>query len=784
MCRALGGWAGLCVVALGAGDVAAQEPPGDWLNAVELGASGSEFSTPAVTTAGQNTVTVQDPGDFRVGEGVMISECNPRITLQQIWGPRGKVAWGRPLEGKAEIRGYDGTQGDWLVLLLDVPQGSRTFRWSEDLSRTWSEEVPITGDWQPLRDGIEVKFNEFAWEEGQTVVFAARGQLVSVIEAIDGSTITLRDAPTRSSEQAVMRHCDDAALQVVINRALAEKRHVYIPNGHYRLSRGLRVADPQGIRIEGSNADLTVLDISEGEGACVTFVGGSEATLRNLTMVGHSGFDRRDQCGLLRTKGSSYFWGFAAKNCNATTVSSTERVLIENCHGRRMASECFVASSRSRGLPDQPNEQHTVALTYLRCSAIDCGRNAFNDVTAGPEHTKILNCRIVDVGGCSWEGASRFVTFQGNYVRNSGTVAMGNLGIHNRDETFPELGAGQHIIADNVFEGNVPYGGCAIRTAVGATQVIIRNNQFINFGSSAIEANGRSDSSHYASARTTITGNQLDMTEVGPESRPRTAIDVSAAGTVVSDNQIWVRGGIDPNVLGIRLREPAVDLTVRGNLIRGCGTGLLVDRASSRVGEVVDDRTFRIDPRMMPIDDRRERQCEGWTIVWAAGEGADKVSVIESITGAAEEDEVTVTLREPRVTKTGETFDVIPLLANWLIDGNAIADCRRPVVLEGYGGPTSVFRGNLVTREYESEVSAALEIRGRFTVTANHIVGFDGEGMTALRLFPDPLGRAPASLYLDNVFERCRAVVQESAEGLWGAAQARGNVFIACGPTP
>ncbi len=71
--------------------------------------------------------------------------------------------------------------------------------------------------------------------------------------------------------------------------------------------------------------------------------------------------------------------------------------------------------------------------------------------------------------------------FVGNYVRNGGTVAMGNLGPANRDKTYPDLGAGQHIIADNVFESGVPYGGCAIRSAVGATQVVIRNNLFINF---------------------------------------------------------------------------------------------------------------------------------------------------------------------------------------------------------------------------------------------------------------------------------------------------------------
>ena len=222
---------------------------------------------------------------------------------------------------------------------------------------------------------------------------------------------------------------DDAALQATVDLALKTHRNVLIPPGHYRLSRGLRVANPQGLTIQGTDAVNTVLDISDGEGACITSVNGTEITLRNLTMSGHSGFDARDQCGLIPTRGSSYFWGFAAKNCNATTISGTERALIENCHGTRMASECFVAACKSRGLT-KPGTTNSTGTTYLRCTATNLGRNAFNDVTCGPENTSVLQCRIVDVGGCAWEGASRFVRFIGNYVRNAGTVAMGNLGAY------------------------------------------------------------------------------------------------------------------------------------------------------------------------------------------------------------------------------------------------------------------------------------------------------------------------------------------------------------------
>jgi hypothetical protein len=130
----------------------------------------------------------------------------------------------------------------------------------------------------------------------------------------------------------------------------------------------------------------------------------------------------------------------------------------------------------------------------------------------GVENTSILNCRIEDVGGCAWESASRFVKFTGKDIRNAGSVAIGNLAPGNReaysvtpenkDKMYPQLGSGQHIIADNVFESIVSYGGYAIRSTRGATQAIIRNNLFINFDSSANEVVGTRRTDEFLSANT------------------------------------------------------------------------------------------------------------------------------------------------------------------------------------------------------------------------------------------------------------------------------------------
>jgi hypothetical protein len=685
-----------CFLALKLGLI--QAGAADSINAHDFGASGSKFETTAATTDGSKQITVKNVGDFKVGQGVMVSRCNIRYSRIQLWGTGEPYYNSKPLNDSVEVRGYDGSAGSWTIYILDIePSATPAFRWTDDLGRTWQPKVPITHDWQRLSSGIEVKLNKRDWENGYVIAFGARDQLVSRIEKIEGNVLTLKDAGNRTVKGAVVRHNDTLALQAAVDQALKEKRGVYVPAGHYRLAHSIRVNRPGALAIEGANAVDTVLDISEGEGACFTLVGGTEVTLRNFRMTGFMGFDERDKAGYINTRGSTYIWGFGLKHCNAVTISGTERVLVENCHASRMSGECFVSGGLSRGTV-KPGQTYSQWITYLRCSVTDSARNAFNDVMCGTENTSVLQCRIVDVGGCSWEGASRFVKFIGNYVRNGGTVAMGNLGPANRDKTYPDLGAGQHIIADNVFESGVPYGGCVIRSAVGATQVIIRNNLFINFNSSAVEASGATEHRHYASGNTLITGNIFDMTCVSTKPVSRTAINISANDTIVSGNQIYVRGLADPLLTGLRLREPALNVNVYGNLLRNCGTGILAERAQACVGEVMDNRTFTrsFSPYGLPLDRLRPQTCVGWRLTWL--DSKSKPTGVSSIIESFNPETLRFKLREPRAMKPGDRFEVVAPSLNWLIHDNTLTGCRQPVVLDSHGSDTSIFRDNLIER--------------------------------------------------------------------------------------
>jgi len=762
-------------VSISATALAADTPSG-WLNVKDFGASGSKFETTAKTEAGSKQIVVKNAGDFKVGQGVQISRAHVHYEKQRLWGP--DYARGKALKDEVEIRGYDGTSGSWTAFLLEIhPEKPTSFRFTDDIGRSYSKFVPITGDWQPLSGGTEVKFNRREWDGAYLVTFSARDQLITTIEKIDGNTITLTDSANRSADDAVVQHNDRGTLQSAIDRAVEENKNLYMPRGRYRISGGLNVNGADGITIQGESAVGTIIDISMGEGTCLSLRGGRDVTLRDLRFEGHTGFANRDQCGNMNIRRVPAMWGMYLKGCNAVGIRNTTRVLVENCHAWHMATEAFYSQGRSRQGLKEPGE-YTKEITYLRCSAIDCGRNAFNNNDLA-ENTSILNCRIVDVGGCSWEGASRFVKFVGNYVRNSGTVAMGN--ISSRAEHLEQLGSAQHIVADNVFESVVPYGGCAIRSAWGATQVVIRNNLFVNFGSSAVEVMGKGDDRHLPSANTTITGNIFDMTEIGQEPKPRTCVGIlGAADTIISNNQMYVRGACDPQVTAIRLVEPAINLLVHDNLIRNCGTGLAADCSQGRVGEVIDPTTFVSGGGHVPMERRRSHRYRGYSLAWTSGGKVNGPVTVEEF----DPDTLRFKLKQPAQLKPGDLYEVYPPSANWNIHDNTITGCQKPVVLDAFGSETSLLKDNVITRGEVSDVDAAVIVSGRFKLIGNCISSFDEPDSSVLLLNPDRFGKVCPNVIRDNIFQRCARVVKEDQQGAWKASHTNGNSFADCGDTP
>ena len=742
-----------------------------WLNVKNHGVCGSAFETKAKTTAGSRDITVATPGDFKPRQQVTVSLCHARFINKRLRGA--KWRYPTPVKDEVELRGYDGSAGSWLVFTVEVDSAKPlTFRWSDDIRKDWNaKNVPITYEWQPLSSGIEVRFsNKVDWALGDMLTFSARDQLVSKIERIVGKVVTLSDAPSRSVEAAVMRHCDSDALQGVIDQALRGRKNVYLPNGHYRLVHGLEVKQPQGMCIEGASAVHTVLDISQGEGSILGLRGGVEATVRNLRMIGHTGL--ADKPRDIRTVLGRTFWRCVLKRCNAASITGTDRVLFENIHATRMSSECFYCHSPDALKPREDKSAYTKSLTFLRCWVSDCAANAFNNNDTS-ENTHVLYCRVEDVGWLAYEGPARFIKIVGNYMRNSGPFWVGSM--NHRAEHLNDLGCGQAIIANNVIEGTNPRSGILVHN--GATQVTIANNLFINFnGTAAIQASVGNVG--YPSQNVLISNNIIDLTHLGKGAKHRTGIHVSASDVTVSNNQVYVRGEPDQRVTGIRIDEPAVNVTVHDNLVRNCRYGIKTGRASSTVTEVIDAATFA--EGTLPRQWLRSHLYRHWRLAWLTGKARNTVSVIESYDPKA----VRFRLTKPHKMQVGDRFEVYAPSANWRIQSNTVTDCIAPVCLESHGSPTSAFRDNLVSRGRATGVKEAVVVAGRFDLVGNQIFGFDEPGSAGLSLQPDPIGRVPGNMYRDNIFERCSAAVKECRPGLWQAAERKHNMFLGCGDAP
>jgi hypothetical protein len=766
----------LALALLPCAGIASAAEPGDWLDVKECGASGSEFSATAATAAGSEQITVANVGDFKPGQGVILSRCNIQYPGAALWDG---MYSRKPLADAVEIRGYEGANGGWMVFAIDVDGANPpTFRWSDDIARTWKvNKVPITFDWQPLSGGVEIHFNKREWQPGNVITFSARDSLQTTIEKIEGNVLTVKDAPNRTVKDAVVRHEDSAALQAIVNRAIQEKKNVYLPVGHYRLARGLTVSDAAAIALEGASGVDTVLDISEATGTILKLRGGKDVTVRNFRMIGNSGL--AEKAGFINSSGGYGIWGMTLKFCNAVSIGGTERVLVENVHASRMSCECFYASGPSREVETihegpakfgtEKPKQYTKEITYLRCSVTDCGFNAFNNNDLS-ESTSMLYCRVENIGNCFWEGPGRFIRIIGCYARNAGVCSVGNM--FHRYEFLHDLGPAQTIVSDNVFEGISP-NAAAVHVGHGAQQVIISNNLFINYGSTGVHLDSRDKSdfstttggkikSSYPARHIIVSGNIMDLTNSDPKLRERAGVDIGLSDVIVSGNQIYVRGKCDPKVAGIRIKEPALNVNVHDNLIRNCGSGLTTYRLQAKVGQVIDSTTFLRKGALLPLEWRTSHLYRGWNVVWFAGGKPSGTSVID----AWNPDTLAFKLTAPHAMKVDDVFEIHPPSANWNIHDNTVTSCARPVVLDSYGSETSLFRNNIITRGDVQGVAQAVVVAGRFNLIGNNISGFDEKDSSAIMLNPDRFGNPVKNILRNNTIERCDKAVTETQKGL------------------
>lgn len=678
------------------------------LNLHDFGRVGSDFKTTAVSVAGSKKFKLDCVGDFALGDEVIVIGSNPEIIMDRLFerkdsSPVNRRTWihNQPLCERALLRGYDGTQGEFLSYIIDIaPEEPGVFRWTKDYGATWQENIPLTEGWIALGDGVEIKINDFperAW--GATAVFCCSSRLVTRVEAVDGNLLTLADAAKISSECEIM-HSDSLVLQNAVNAAIEQQTSLFLPNGKYRLVRSIEIKEPSGLVVEGESAEGVILDKSLEEigvetyhGATFNIIGGSELTLRNLTMIGGTGFAERESANNLMCHGGTSVFGFYFHKSNATCIQRTKRVLVDNCHARKMSAECFYSMGVPREKAD-PEDEYTREITFYRCSVEDSARNAFNNNDKS-EGTSILYCRVKDVGNCMNEGSSRFLKIHGCYVSNCGWIATGNVRARGH---LDGLGAAQHIITNNYFEGHsVRPHEPMIKLGSYTTQVTIANNIFVNFASPAIEVFGSAHPTDTPPENVIITGNSIDLTAVGEESRKRFGIRITSGFVTASDNHIFVRGTEpDDKVTGIEISDDATRVNIHDNTIALCGAGIASERVYGRVGKVVGEGEFyrgevklRYGHCKPMLPRRASDRYRGWIIHWLADGRSSEILDFDPET-------LLFTLKEKRVLNEDDEFFLEPSARTlpWLIHNNLINDCATPLALDTEMGSRAAVKDN------------------------------------------------------------------------------------------
>ena len=677
------------------------------LNARDFGVSGSEYKTVVHTAKGSNVFVLDDIGDLKVGDEVFLPGCNVHLEGAMLFerkdmNPRTARPWkhNQPLLDRVEMEGYDGSQGDWKVYFIDLyPESPHVFRWTENYGRNWHEDVPLTDGWIPLDGAIRIRIHDFPQREwGCTAVFVWSSRMRAVIERIEGNRVVLSETANRDCVTEIM-HADSLALQKAIDTALSQRKNLYLPNGKYRLTETLVIRDPSGFTLEGENGQSTILDNSIGSlgverqaGSCFYIEGGEGVTLKNLYMTGNLSYGDRDLAQNLFCRGGTSVFGFYFNKTNAVCFKSTKRILVENCHARRMSAECFYSMGAMRETAE-PADQYTRSMTYLRCSVEDCARNAFNNNDKS-EHTSILYCRVKDIGNAAWEGASRFTVIHGCYMSNTGCIAMGNT--RRRLPALYLRGSGQHIITDNYFEGSTCKEGMPmIKAGSIATQIVIKGNVFINFNAPAISIIGEGQSVDTPPENVIISGNSIDLTAVGAPGLERYGVRITSNFVTVSDNHIFVRDGIDDKVTGIVVSDDAVRIVLHDNTIAGAGVGISSEYVCGAVGDVVDNRTFyrlegavstAVKPMLLRPMSHRYR---GWRIHWLADETESVIEEFDPL-------KLTFTLKEPRQMQRGDRFYIYgPGALPWSIHHNIIDNCAQAFSLDTYGGKRAILDGNI-----------------------------------------------------------------------------------------
>ena len=557
-----------------------------YLNPKDFGASGSDFTALGKIAGQTNLLELEETGDFQAGQWITAEGCfyhtygmvnfekAPYLSANQ-----------KPLENELEIKGLENAgnrqtfvfhfHGNKTVSWLAVDPKYQTWHVPEAaVTRFWQwqgDHIPLAESWFELLDSVKVRFHFFDWKPGAILVLHVQNRLLAKIEKIEGNTLILDRCANRSAEHIRVRHHDQEPLQKCLDQAVKEKKGMLIPPGHYNLDRGLWVRDASAV-IAGSGPESTVIDVSQAHTAAFWVGGGREFVLKDLAVIGNTGYNELPCCRPFMTDSNYGFWPTANQQMEtfgsaALNLSGTEFVLCENLSVSRMASEALYLHGSDRGgTPPFIQKEHegiesifhqyTKQCIFRRCRVFDCGFNAFNNNDFA-ENTIIEGCHVENVGNFC-ENASRFTRIIGNYVYNAHTLSL--FPIQSPQEFS---GISQAIVIGNIFEGGKQNRGLGMF----GDEIIVSGNTLTGFSKeSAVDITG---------SKVVLSGNVIDLTrDSNGLEHQRDGVRVNGNCVIICDNQIGQRKTDKANVVGISICEASRNVLIHDNIIRNCTVGI------------------------------------------------------------------------------------------------------------------------------------------------------------------------------------------------------------------
>ena len=301
----------------------------------------------------------------------------------------------------------------------------------------------------------------------------------------------------------------------------------------------------------------------------------------------------------------------------------------------------------------------------------------------------------------------------------------------------------------------------------------------MNYNATAIALYSRRTTKSFPAGYISVSGNIIDLSNAKGPGIKRNGIEIGASDAIVSDNQIYDRRDDNGKTTGILLLDPARNIQLHNNTVKNCGKGIYAHGVSSKIGKIINGRSFESATSGIPPERHLSHLYRDWHIEVVSVSGESTSGVIEYFDPV----DIVFHLRGSLEFKTGDAFTAYPDFANWNIHDNIVDSCVYGIILRSMTDSTRILRNNTITAAVGEKLSCGIIAEGGWRISGNTIAGVSGSDSIGLFLRNETFSKKKSSLRVsDNVFENCDSPVIEAAAGIWDAANTTANHLSECPP--